>query len=101
MSLQDLKERNKDRLPKLLGNKELSPQKARDKLDQNYGTAINNNYTNDLIKLMLPTDWINEKTIESVNDGDVKRILKTSADSEIHIKPYVFSKYKTFINWDK
>lgn len=79
-----------DKLPMLLGNKEYSPTKLGNKLDCNYGSNVISNQISDFNKYVLNSEWNNEKTIESLNDGEIKRILQTSANNEFFTKQYVF-----------
>jgi hypothetical protein len=78
-------------LPKLLGNRHKTPQKESKKIGNdyllNYGDS---SMLSDVKRLhRLATDWIRENTIESINNGDNKIILRSSKKAHPFEQLYV------------
>ena len=75
---------NINKLPKLLGNKENAPIKLAEKYTyKNWDSAWNSNEIPEFNKFVLSTECIQENTIESKNNGDIKSIHKAITDMPI------------------
>ena len=72
---------NQYQLPKLLGKREKTPLKSYEKsIPNNWINIRNSADVPDFNKYVLTTECIVENTIESTNNGDLKKILKASTE---------------------